>query len=214
MRTPKIEALNRTINWLNTYIDNNQNSNLTIRKTILDNINKLEIKGIDTSPIENNPWLSGFSDADANFSINIHKRTNKNSTRVQLFYRLEIRQTYHRLNNDGEQTTYFSIMSNLAEYLGSNVLSRSRIKGDKQFYSFIVMAHNKINLIKISNYFNKFPLLSSKHLDYMSWKYILELQQSISITTSYLDEALRIRKNFNKTRTSYNWKHLENCYLI
>jgi len=217
MRTPKIEALNRIINWLNTYIDNNQNSNLTIRKTILDNINKLEIKGIDISPIESNPWLSGFSDADANFSINIHKRTNKNSTRVQLFYRLEIRQTYHRLNNDGEQTTYFSIMSNLANYLGSNLLSRSRIKGDKQFYSFIVMAHNKINLIKISNYFNKFPLLSSKHLDYMSWKYILELQQSNSITTSYLDEALRIRKNFNKTRISYNWKHLssgENCYLI
>lgn len=213
MRTPKIEALNRTINWINDYIDRNQNSKLSISKTILENITKLEIKEIDTSPIENNPWFSGFSDADANFSINIHKRTNKNSTRVQLFYRLEIRQTYHRLNNDGEQVTYFSIMSKLANYLGSNVLSRSRIKEDKQFYSFIVMAHNKTSLIKISNYFNKFPLLSSKHLDYMSWKYVLELQQSNSITTSYLDEALKIRKDFNKTRTTYNWNHLENCYL-
>lgn len=45
----------------------------------------------------------------ANFSIN--KRSNKNSTRVQLFYRLEIKQTYHRLNNEGEQVSFFSIMS-------------------------------------------------------------------------------------------------------
>lgn len=117
---------------------------------------------------------------DANFSINIlpqEKRSDKNATRVQLFYRLEIRQTYHRLNNEGEQVSYFSIMSKVATYLGSNVLSRSRIKGDKQFYSFIVMAHNKVSLIKITDYFNKFPLLSSKHLDYLSWCSVLYLQQ-------------------------------------
>ena len=112
-----------------------------------------------------------------------------------------------------EGQSYFSIMSKVASYLGSNVLSRSRIKGDKQFYSFIVMAHNKVSLIKIIDYFNKFPLLSSKYLDYISWCYVLDLQQKNSRTTSYLDEALIIRKDFNKTRTTYNWNHLKNCYL-
>ena len=101
MRTPKIEALNRTINWLNNYMSVNQNSKLPSTKLILSKLNKIELKDIDNSPIDSNPWLSGFSDADANFSINIHKRSNKNLTRVQLFYRLEIRQTYHRLNNEG-----------------------------------------------------------------------------------------------------------------
>ena len=104
-------------------------------------------------------------------------------------------------------------MSKVANYLGSNVLSRSRIKGDKQFYSFIVMAHSKSNLIKITNYFNKYPLLSSKHLDYLSWRYVLDLQKDSSRVSSYLDEALNIRKDFNSTRTTYNWDHLENCYL-
>lgn len=219
MRTPKIEALNRTIVWLNDYIVRNQNTKLSTTKSILcagDKIKTLEIKGIDNSFVDSNPWLAGFSDADSKFSINIHHRSNKNTTRVQLFYRLEIRQTYHRINIEEEQDhgqSYFTIMSKISCFLGSNVLSRSRIKGDKQFYSFIVMAHNKVSLIKIIDYFTKFPLLSSKHLDYLSWRYVLDLQQKNPRTTSYLDEALVIRKDFNKTRTTYNWNHLKNCYL-
>ena len=214
MRTPKIEALKRTIYWLNEYMANNQNSKLPSTKFILSKINPLEFKPMDNSPIDSNPWLSGFSDADANFSMNIHKRSNKNSTRVQLFYRLEIRQTYHRLNNDGEQVSFFSIMSKVANYLNSNVLSRSRIIGEKQYYSFILMAHSQISLNKIIEYFSRFPLLSSKYLDYKSWAYVLELQKTNSRTTSYLEEAIKIRKDYNATRTTYNWNHLINCYLI
>jgi hypothetical protein len=29
-----------------------------------------------------------------------------------------------------------------------------------------------------------------------------------------LDEAINIRKDFNSTRTTYNWSHLKNCYFI
>ncbi len=213
MRTPKIEALHRTINWLNNYIEKRKNSKLPITKSILSKIKRLEIKGLDKSDIYSNPWFAGFSDADANFSINIHTRSNRNSTRVQLYYRLEIRQNYHRLNNNGEQMSFFLIMSKIAEFFGTNVLSRSRIKGDKHYFSFMVICSNKTSLIKTTEYFNKFPLLSSKYLDFKDWYKIFELQTSNSITTSYLDIALSIRKDFNSTRTSYNWNHLINCYL-
>jgi hypothetical protein len=213
MRTPKIEALKRTIDWFNKYIANNQNSKLPSTKNILSKINQLEVKAMDNSPLDSNPWLAGFSDADANFFINIHKRSNKNLTRVQLYYRLEIRQTYSKLNNEGEQLSFFPIMSKVASYLGSNVLSRSRIIGEKQYYSFILMAHNQISLNKIIEYFSQFPLLSSKYLDYKAWAYVLELQKANPRTTSYLEEAINIRKDFNATRTTYNWSHLKNCYL-
>ena len=73
------------------------------------------------------------------------------------------------LNSEGEEVSFFSIMSKVASYLGSNVVSRCRIKGEKQYYNFIVTAHSNSNLIKITNYFNKYPLLSSKYLDYLSW---------------------------------------------
>ena len=266
MRTPKIEALNRTINWLNGYISVNNNSKLPSTKLILSQIKNLEIKGLDNSPIDSNPWLSGFTDADGHFSINIHKRTNRNSIRVQLFYRLEIRQSYHRfthecsdahvmnamgdiLNDDtlmrgsynghvendnenvaafsynasvpagtvdnegGGQVSFFAIMSKIANYLNTSVLSRSRTVSDKQFFSFIVMSASKSSLIKTTLYFNKFPLLSSKFLDYKSWLHILELQQNSTMTTAYLNEAIKTKTDFNKTRTTFSWNHLKNCYL-
>ena len=89
---------------------------------------------------------------------------------------MEIRQTYNILDNNGEQVYFFAIISKLANYFSTNVLSRKRIVENKEFFSFIVMSASKSSLIKTSDYFNKYPLLSSKFLDYKSWLYILELQ--------------------------------------
>jgi len=216
MRTPKIEALERTINWLNQYIVTNKCSKLPSTKLILSQIYHIESKSLDDSQIDSNSWLSGFSDADSNLSINIHKRSNKNLIRVQLYYRLEIKQTYHKLDSDGKKISFLSIMSKIGEFLGVNVLSRSRTKDDKQYYSYTVMAYNKNSLFKIKEYFKKYPLLSSKYLDLKDWLYILELQEynSMPPTAAYLDKAFNIRKDFNKTRTTYNWDHLNDCYLI
>lgn len=105
-------------------------------------------------------------------------------------------------------------MSIISKFLGVNVLSRSRNKDDNQYYSFTVMAHNKNSQLKLKEYFNNFPLISSKYLDYKDWLHILELKNTNSITTSYLDKAITIRKDFNKTRTTYKWDHLNDCYLI
>lgn len=218
MRTPKIEAFSRTINLLNDYIKSNKNSKLLATKNILMKIKPTIIKDLDVSPINSNPWLAGFSDADANFSINIHKRSNKKTIRVQLYYRLEIKQTYHKLDIQGNKISFFSIMNLIGKYLGVNLLSRTRVKEDKEFYSFTVIAHNKSSQLLLVDYFNTYPLLSSKYLDYKSWLFILLKQKENPNTFSYsrvaTENAINIRKDFNKTRTSYNWDHLKNCYLI
>lgn len=218
MRTPKIEALHREIIWLNNYIETNKNqSNVQAQKvTILEKIHTLECKPLDTSPIDSNSWFAGFSDADSNFSINIHKRSNRNTTRVQLNYSLEIKQNYHRTVADaaeGTKASFFPIMSKIGLYLGVTVYSRSRLLNDKIFYSFTVMSHNKNSHSKLIAYFEKFPLLSSKFLDYKDWAYILELQRSNKLTTSYLDKAVTIRTDFNSTRSTFKWGHLNSCYL-
>ena len=213
MRTPKIEALARAINWINEYIQNNQNRNQVTVQNIISKISPIELKPLDESPISSNSWLSGFTDSDGNFSINIHKRSDKNSTRVQLYYRVEIRQTYHRSDSDLSKMSYFSIISKIGDYLGVNVYSRTRTLKEKEFYSFTVMAVSKSSVIKTTEYFNQFPLLSSKYLDYVKWSSILELQNSNSLTASYLDAAILAKEDFNNTRTTYNWDHLQNCYL-
>jgi hypothetical protein len=53
MRTPKIEALSRMIEW------SNQNLNL-----------KLKLLDLDRSYLSSNSWLSGFIDADGSFYFN------------------------------------------------------------------------------------------------------------------------------------------------
>jgi hypothetical protein len=183
---------------------------------ILDKIHTIKCKPLDTSPIDSNSWFAGFSDADSNFSINIHKRSNRNTTRVQLYYSLEIKQNYHRTDTglaEGTNISLFPIISKIGLYLGVTVYSRSRLLNDKIFYSFTVMSHNKNSHSKLIAYFEKFPLLSSKFLDYKDWAYILELQKSNKLTTSYLDKAITIRTDFNSTRTTFKWDHLEICYL-
>jgi LAGLIDADG endonuclease len=229
MRTPKIEALGRMIYWLNNYLINNEFSKLPSTQKILSEISyisapeakpggwvntTIELKSLDNSAIDSNAWLAGFSDADANFSINIHKRSKLNSIRVQLFYRLEIAQTYSRDLDKVNQKTFFDIISKVGMFLGVNVLSRTRNIKDKLYSSFIVMAHNKASIEKITDYFSVFPLLSSKYLDYKDWLYILKLQKTNKITTSYLEDAIKIRKDFNKTRTTFTWDHLKNCYIV
>lgn len=215
MRTPKIEALTRAIKWFNLYIDKNKDSKLPSSNRVLSLIHNLELLPLDLSLLDTNSWFSGFTDADGNFSINIHKRKNKNSTRVQLFYRLEIRQNYHRVSTEliDHNSSYFHIMSNIANFLGVTVYSRSReIKG-KVYFSYTVICHSKLSLLKVISYFNAYPLLSSKYLDYKDFNIIFNQQQSNSLTTSYLARAINIRKDFNSTRTTYSWNHLKNCYI-
>src|SRR5882757_9746264 len=205
MRTPKNEVLHRAINWYNNYI---------IKNKILSLIYPINCLPLDDSAIDNNNWLSGFTDADGNFSINIHQRKNKNSSRVQPFFRIEIRQNYHRKDIiTGENLSYFFIMSKIANYFGVNLYSRSRNINDKVFSSFIFMAVNQNSLDITINYFNKFPLLSSKYLDYLDWLKIVEIRKKSSQTSVYLDLATQTRKDFNKNRVTFSWKHLINCYI-
>ena len=80
------------------------------------------------------------------------------------------------------------------------------------------MAYNKKSLKIIIDYFKIYPLLSSKFLDFKDWLHIYELQNNLNIKTNkipiyFLEEALKIRKDFNKNRNSYNWDHLNNTYL-
>ncbi len=196
MRTPKIEALHRAINWFKKF-DNSA----------------IECLPLDNSPIDSNSWLAGFSDGHANFSITLTDRkkdgkvTNK---RVQTFFRIELRQNYYR----GENSSYFYILSLIAEYLGVNLLSRTRHQGDKVFFAFMVIAHSSLSHTKVRTYFDRFPLYSSKYLAYKDWAYVQNLRVSGgALTSEQIAEVLFIKSQFNSKRKVYNFSHLESLTL-
>lgn len=72
MRTPKIEALHRLINWFN------QKHNTLITPF-----------GLDNTPLQDNSWLSGFFDADAGFYFNWNL-SKKTGLPIRMAYNLRI----------------------------------------------------------------------------------------------------------------------------
>lgn len=195
MRTPKIEALQRAIKWFNDFHHMN-----------------IEPLDLDQSPLNSNAWLAGFSDGDGNFSINLVDRKKKGivtTKRVHLFFRIELRQNYHRYSLEG--TSYFNILSTIARYLGVNLYSRSREQKDKIFYSYMVISHNIESHLKVMEYFDCYPLYSSKHLAYKDWKYIVEqikLRAGKPLTVEDMLEIEKIKAQFNKKRTEFDFSHL------
>lgn len=121
--------------------------------------------------------LGGTSTFDGNFSINLIDRKKKGiitTKRVRTFFRIELRQDYHRdVPTYLGGTSYFDILTKIARYLNVNLYSRTREKGEKIFYAFIVMSHNNISHQKVIEYFDKFPLYSFKHLAYKDWSYLV-----------------------------------------
>ena len=196
MRTPKIEALHRAINWINKK-DNSS----------------IPYLGLDTSPLNSNGWLTGFSDADGCFSITIYDRK-KNGvflrTSVQTSFRIEVKQDYSRevLPEQGG-SSFFYIMSEISNFFTVNLYTRTRKTENKVFYAFTVVAHNSKSHEILREYFSKFPFYSSKYLAYKDWCLVQELHKG-SLTKENLEKIKEIKNKFNSKRKVFDFSHLNN----
>ncbi len=191
MRTPKIEALHRAISYINT-IDQTS----------------IPLLGIDDSSIDSNSWLSGFSDADANFSITISNVKNSQKTlqtRVQTFFRIEVRQNYTKASCN---QSFFEIMTEICEFFTVNLYSRTRTKENQKYYSFMAIAHNSTSHVIVRNYFDRFPLLSSKYLAYKDWCIVQDLTKQ-KLTKENLHKINAIKNQFNSKRIIYDFSHVD-----
>jgi len=196
MRTPKIEALHRAIRWINEK-DNSS----------------IPCLGLDTSFLDSNSWLAGFTDADGNFSIVLtdkKKRGIVGSKRVQTFFRIEVKQNYSReVTADQSGDSFFSVMTKIAEFFTVNLYTRTRSRNDKVFYSFSAISHNSRSHIIVRNYFDRFPLYSSKYLAYKDWCRVQDLYIGTSLNKEVIDEIIAIKNQFNSKRRVFNFSHLD-----
>jgi hypothetical protein len=185
LRTPKIHRLEKLIDWYNTTDPGAE---------------KLRCEGLDLSPLDSNSWLAGMSDADSNFNIIFTKGSN-GSCRVQTQWRLEYSQkTYH-----GYDQLYWGAC--ISSYLGTTLYSRSREIEGKIYSSFIVVAHSEDSNRAIIEYFNRYPLLSAKHLDYKDWEKVVGFRQIKKGTLQYTDmlrEVEKLKAGMNNKRRVFN----------
>lgn len=216
-RTPKYEGYLRAIEFNNDYINKNINHTHPNTINIINNIKIIKALPLDSSNIESNSWLAGFTDADGNFSLAI----DSGRLRINPAYRLEIRQNYNNYvdtqNKGLYPRDYFEIMSKIGAYLEVNLYTRSRNmnidKEIKTYHSYIIMTNSIIKNTNVIKYFDKFPLLSSKFLDYSNWKYMDQYIKINGQCKNTWDLGLKLKKDYNSTRTTFTWKHLVNSYL-
>jgi len=197
-RTPKIEKLHSLILYFNN----------------LNNLeeDKLPILRLDDSPVDSNSWLSGFTDADGNFDLSIYTPKGKKQMRIRLLFRFDLQQISKTYKN----SSFFEICSKIASLFKTSVYNRSRIRNNKECLSFVISTTTKESNELVCAYFDRFPLFSSKYLNYKDWREIVYLQQQNkkgkNYPQEYFSKALAIKANFNTKRTNFDWAHLESFY--
>ena len=65
-------------------------------------------------------------------------------------------------------------------------------------------------MMKLEEYLNKYPLYSSKYLDYKDWKDLLKLvERGDHKSKEGLELCKRLKSGINNKRIRFNWDHLE-----
>lgn len=97
-------------------------------------------------------------------------------------------------------------------HLKVNLYSRSREQKDKIFYAYMVISHSLENHKKVIEYFDRYPLYSSKYLAYKDWKYVVEqiqLRNGKPLTAEDIKEIQKIKDQFNSKRKQFDFSHLD-----
>ena len=124
-----------------------------------------------------NYWLSGFSDAEASFQIKLVPRYHK--TEVRLNFQIDQKEK--------------DLLILIINYLGGNLGYRK--SQDTYYYGSTSFGSAK----KVILYFDKYHLLSSKHVNYLKWRKAYTLiQNKEHLTVSGLEKIIKLKKTMNR----------------
>jgi LAGLIDADG endonuclease len=179
-----------TMNGLQEIINIKASMNLGISdlvKSEFSNINPVERAIINTTHIPDPHWVSGFVSGEGNFDAGIRKKNYKIGYQVYLRFRI----TQH--------TRDTQLMELLIKYLGAGRLEKdSRIRKP----SLNLVIGNLSDLThKIIPFFNQYPILGIKNLDFLDWCKIANLITLGShLKKEGLEEIRQIEIRMNRGR--------------
>lgn len=202
MRTPKIEALYRLINWLTAKYKNKPQ------------IVKL---GLDSSSLGGNPWLAGFIEADGHFYCGFDLNSMGIASIVKCYMAIS-QKTLYKANSDlsKEDNSNLNIMEKIREFLDvKNVNNIKRIKENYTELSYSVRTTKKSSCEILINYLNAYPLFSSKHQDFLDWSKAHHIRINRKYKTlEGSSELLFLKNSMNTKRTQFNWDSLNSFYSL
>jgi Cytochrome C and Quinol oxidase polypeptide I/LAGLIDADG endonuclease len=179
------EGLLKIINLINGKIRSttkfNQVNNIIHNSKYLNFANTFALN--TTGDLENH-WLAGFSDAArtrACFQIKLISRNNR--TEIRLNYQID------QQNND--------LLIIIKKYFGGNIVFIQSL--DTYYYGSTSLGSAK----NIINYFNKYHMLSVKHVNYLKWRKVyLLVQNKKHLYKEGIEKILKIQTSMNRLNTT------------
>ena len=187
MKTNKIFALHRLIDWYNQYKGTN-----------------LEKKGLNTEPITSNAWLSGFIESDGHFSL----RSTESGKYPKIECKFELCQRQKDHNNKDNLFYLDEIAINFESVVKS-------IRNDSNNPQYRIRTTSLKANLAVFNYLTKYPLFGTKFLDFKDWVKVVKLFEKGSFDHKLnMDYVKQIKSNMNDKRTVFVWDHLQNFYNL
>nr|UYL26262.1 LAGLIDADG endonuclease [Cordyceps militaris] len=183
LKTPKIHQVHKLIDWIN--------------RNHSDNIEKLSLKKSDISL---DSWLAGFIDSDGSFSI--QHTINGEKRKISCKLRLE-----QRMLDPITKCSYVNVLKDISNFLNCNLRTRKQNSTGNEYFTLTASSRSSLSII--INYFDTFPLFTSKYLDYLDWKKAVELiLNNKHYTEEGITEISKLKNNMNLKRTIFYWNHL------
>lgn len=158
------------------------------------------------APLTSNSWFSGFSDGDGSFNIRITEGVKYNNISVTFAI-------YQGNIDNSILESYKAIMLEIAQLCGMDTKTLTVEKNGPKSLMWRVRTTNKNGVLSVIHYFKKFPLWSSKHLDFLNW----EKAFNIILNKKHnqpegLSEIKQLKSTMNNKRIEFSWKHLDIFY--
>lgn len=185
-RTPKIKYLYRAIDQINLKHGSN--------------IIKLPL---DTTSLDSNPWLAGFTDADGNFHISLEGVYGSNNSLARGRVKCTFTVT-QRIIDKPTGLSCVSFMKEIADFFQCKI-------NYKSVNTMAILAQTDKKHYLTKAYFNTYPLMTSKWLNYLCFLQGLNYLGR-RLTDKEVIEIQRLKNSMNNKRIYYNWDHLKNFY--
>lgn len=197
MRTPKIEALHRLINWIN--VKNNES---------------IPMLGLDKTPLNESSWLSGMLEADGSFYLNWKLGKKNLPIGVTYFLTLSQKQTYNRKLNPNMAVDNLQHMEEIAKVFNSRVINIERKKETYIEKAYVVKTDKIESKILMFNYLNKFPLFGYKYFAQIN---LFKVHELVRLKEHRTEEGLEKLKEYQESmkidiNSEVEFTHLNNFY--
>lgn len=143
---------------------------------------------LNNSPILDNSWFAGFTDADSSFMIEC---SNKRDIVIAPFYYLEVTNYYIKKEQEYDEyrdNTFF--MGPIAETFNAKLRKRTRPprpeEGFKETKSLYLRLQKKEQLNQLIDYFTKFTLGSLKYLNFFDVMTAYKIKHTLGPPRVYL----------------------------